>query len=60
MLDSLALIREHKKGMKAVTLDRGEQMAFAHAALSIRCDESDATTPVTDEQLLRPRRIKDH
>jgi len=61
VLDGFDLIREQKVGMRAVTLDREEQHAFARSALALRYDPTDADTPapVTESQLLTPRRFED-
>lgn len=61
VLDGFDLIREQKDGMKAVTLNRDEQYAFARSALALRYDPSDteAPAPVTENQLLAPRRFED-
>lgn len=61
VLDGFDLIREQKKGMKAVTLERDEQYAFARSALALRYDPTDAEAPapVTESQLLAPRRFED-
>ena len=61
VLDGFELIREQKDGMRAVTLDRDEQHAFARSALTLRYDPTDAEAPapVTESQLLAPRRFED-
>jgi len=60
VLDGFDLIREQKEGMQALTLNRDEQTAFAHAALSLRYDPTDDTPPpITETQLLTPRRFED-
>ena len=61
VLDGFDLIREQKDGMKAVTLDRDEQYAFARSALALRYDPTgtEAPAPVTESQLLAPRRFED-
>lgn len=61
VLDGFDLIREQKEGMRAVTLDGDEQHAFARSALALRYDPTDAEAPapVTDSQLLAPRRFED-
>jgi hypothetical protein len=61
VLDGFDLIREQKDGMRDVTLDRDEQHAFARSALALRYDPSDteAAAPVTESQLLAPRRFED-
>lgn len=47
-----------RDGMAGTVLDVGEQQAFARAALALRYDE-DKPAPVTEAQLLAPRRIED-
>ncbi|CAB4048744.1 DUF932 domain-containing protein [Paraburkholderia phenoliruptrix] len=61
VLDGFDLIREQKEGMRAVVLDHDEQHAFARSALALRYDPTDAEAPapVTDSQLLAPRRFED-
>ncbi len=61
VLDGFDLIRQQKEGMRAVMLDRDEQHAFARSALALRYDPTDleAPAPVTDSQLLAPRRFED-
>ncbi|RQY49652.1 DUF945 domain-containing protein [Burkholderia stagnalis] len=59
VLDGFDLIREVKQGMEAVQLDEGEQRAYASAALAVRYDVSDAPAPITEGQVLRPRRSED-
>ncbi|MGF6378593.1 hypothetical protein OKW31_001506 [Paraburkholderia atlantica] len=60
-LDGFDLIREQKEGMRALTLDRDEQQAFARSALALRYDptDSEAPAPITGSQLLSPRRFED-
>ncbi|MFM0232166.1 MULTISPECIES: DUF932 domain-containing protein [Paraburkholderia] len=61
VLDGFDLIHEQKDGMRDVTLDHGEQHAFARSALALRCDPTDAEipAPITESQLLAPRRFED-
>ncbi|KWD78370.1 DUF932 domain-containing protein [Burkholderia ubonensis] len=59
VLDGFDLIREVKQGMEAVQLDEGEQRAYASAALAVRYDVTDAPAPITEDQVLRPRRSED-
>ncbi|WP_144161252.1 DUF932 domain-containing protein [Paraburkholderia sp. BCC1885] len=61
VLDGFDLIREQKDGMRALTLDRDEQHAFARSALALRYDPTDAEAPapITESQLLAPRRFED-
>jgi hypothetical protein len=61
VLDGFDLIREQKQGMQAVPLSRDEQHAFARSALALRYDptDADAAAPITESQLLVPRRFED-
>lgn len=59
VLDGFDLIREVKEGMSEVQLDEYEQHAFARAALAYRYDTTIAPAPITEEQVLRPRRTAD-
>lgn len=45
--------------MKSVVLSEGEQQAFARAALALRYDQDATPAPVTEAQLLAPRRSED-
>ena len=47
-------------GMKALSLNEGEQGAFASAALALRYDTELAPSPITEAQLLYPRRQADN
>ncbi|TDG03030.1 DUF945 domain-containing protein [Paraburkholderia guartelaensis] len=49
---------EQREGMAETVLDEGEQVAFARAALALRYDEG-APVPVTERQILAPRRVED-
>jgi hypothetical protein len=60
VLDGFDLIREQREGMQDVRLNRDEQTAFAHSALALRYDPTDAAAaPITESQLLTPRRFED-
>lgn len=61
VLDGFDLIRVQKDGMRAITLDRDEQHALARSALALRYGPTDteAPAPVTESQLLVPRRFED-
>ncbi|RBB39265.1 hypothetical protein DPV79_15650 [Burkholderia reimsis] len=61
VLDGFELIREQKEGMRDVSLNRDEQHAFARSALALRYDPTDAEipAPITESQLLAPRRFED-
>jgi hypothetical protein len=59
VLDDFELVDKSRAGMQALTLNPGEQAAFAHAALALRYDTDTAPAPITEAQLLRPRRTAD-
>ena len=60
VLDGMDLVREVRDDMKAVTLDQGEAHAYARAALALRFEPTEAKpAPVTEQQLLEPRRAAD-
>ena len=59
VLDNFDVVDEQREGMQGVTLDTGGQNAFARAALELKYDTEEATAPVTETQILRPRRMED-
>jgi hypothetical protein len=59
VLEDFDKVNEQKDGMKSLTLDAGEQAAFAKAALSLKYDTELAPAPVTENQILRARRSAD-
>ena len=59
VLDAFEQIDEGIDHMKALTLSDGEQQAFARAALALRYDPGVAPAPITETQLLTPRRRDD-
>lgn len=59
VLDNFELVDTQKEGMKALALDAGEQTAFARAALALRYDPEVGTPPVTEAQVLTPKRLDD-
>src|SRR3989338_291659 len=56
VLDGFDLVRERRDEMRAITLDRGEAEVFAHAALTLKYDDPATPAPITESQLLMPRR----
>jgi hypothetical protein len=59
VLDDFELVNGQKDGMKSLTLNDGEQAAFARAALSLKYDTELAPAPITETQLLRAKRRED-
>ncbi|MBU9413494.1 DUF932 domain-containing protein [Burkholderia multivorans] len=48
-----------RDAMQAITLDNDETEVFARAALSLKYDDPDRPAPVTETQVLAPRRAAD-
>lgn len=59
VLDSFETITNQREAMQGITLNQGEQAAFAHAALSLKYDEGEGAAPVTESDILMPRRFED-
>jgi hypothetical protein len=59
VLDGFGLITEHRESMQALTLNAGEQAAFARAALALKYDDPAVPAPVTETQVLNARRAAD-
>jgi Domain of unknown function (DUF932) len=59
VLDSFDVAAEQRENMQHVTLSEGEQRAFAHAALTLKYDDPIAPAPITEDQILMPRRFED-
>ena len=45
--------------MQSIALDTGESEVFARAALSLKYDDPDKPAPITETQILMPRRVDD-
>lgn len=50
---------ESRESMQAITLHEGEAEVFACAALSLKYDDPDKPAPITESQILMPRRFDD-
>jgi len=59
VLQGFEQARASRDAMQAITLDPGEAEAFARAALSLRYDDPDKPAPITETQVLAPRRMDD-
>ncbi|HDR9128350.1 TPA: DUF945 domain-containing protein [Burkholderia vietnamiensis] len=59
VLDGFELVNEQRDSMKGLTLNTGEQQAFARAALTLKYDDPETPAPVTETQVLAPRRFED-
>ncbi len=59
VLESFEQADAQREAMQALTVNPGEQSAFARAALALKYDPEDGAAPVTESQLLMPRRFED-
>ena len=61
VLDSFDVAAEQRDSMEALSLNEGQQTAFARAALALRYEpnESGFVAPVTERQILRAKRPAD-
>ncbi|WP_400564402.1 DUF932 domain-containing protein [Pseudomonas aeruginosa] len=59
VLDGFERVHAQREAMRAITLDHGEAEVFARAALSLKYDDPDKPAPVTESQILMPRRMDD-
>ena len=59
VLDDFEMVDESRQGMQALSLNAGEQGAFARAALAIKYDTETAPAPITEAQVLDVRRMQD-
>ena len=60
VLDGFTRVVEDRESMKGVTLEEGEQAAFGKAAIALRYDTEVAPAPITERQVLSPRRAADN
>ena len=59
VLSDFEMVDESRQGMQALSLNAGEQGAFARAALAIKYDTETAPAPITEAQVLDVRRMQD-
>jgi hypothetical protein len=52
-------VQESRDLMRGITLDDGESEVFARAALAFKYDDPNKPAPVTESQILMPRRFDD-
>jgi hypothetical protein len=60
VLDSFERVKESREAMQSITLDEGEAEVFARSALALKYGETGKTPPITERQLLIPRRFSDN
>lgn len=59
VLHSFEQVKESRDLMRGITMDDGESEVFARAALALKYDDPDKPAPVTESQILMPRRFED-
>lgn len=60
VLGSFEQMQNSRDAMRAITLDDDEAEVFARSALVLKYDEPGKTLPITENQILRPRRFDDN
>ncbi|HMM50204.1 MAG: DUF945 domain-containing protein [Lautropia sp.] len=60
VLRGFGQVQDSRDGMRAITLDEGEAEVFARSALTLKYDDSGKALPITESQILRPRRFDDN
>ncbi|MDR9836770.1 DUF932 domain-containing protein [Herbaspirillum huttiense] len=59
VLSSFEQVKESRDLMRGITLDDGESEVFARAALALKYDDPSKPAPITESQILMPRRFDD-
>jgi len=59
VLHGFEQVQDSRDGMRAIALDDGEAEVFARSALVLKYDEPGKALPITESQILRPRRFED-
>lgn len=59
VLQGFGQVRQSRDAMRAITLDTGEAEILARSALALKYGDPDKPAPVTESQLLVPRRFDD-
>ena len=59
VLEGFERVQESREAMQAIILDDGEAEVFARAALALKYDDPDKPAPITESQILMPRRYDD-
>ncbi|KQZ34933.1 DUF932 domain-containing protein [Massilia sp. Root1485] len=59
VVDDFERINGQIDGMKSLSLNDGEQLAFAQAALALKYDPQTEPAPITERQILEPKRRED-
>jgi hypothetical protein len=59
VVEDFELINGQVDGMKSLTLDAAEQQVFAQSALALKYDPGTGAAPITEQQILEPKRRED-
>lgn len=59
VLKGFEQVQEARDSMRIITLDASEQDVLARSALALKYDAPDRVTPITEAQVLAPRRFDD-
>lgn len=59
VLNGFERVRASRDAMRSVTLDADEAGVFARAALALKYDDPDKPAPISERQVLAPRRHDD-
>jgi hypothetical protein len=60
VLHGFERVQDSRDAMQGITLDNGEAEVFAKSALTLKYDDSGKALPITETQILRPRRYDDN
>jgi len=60
VLNGFQQAQASRDAMQEITLDAGESEVFARAALALKYDDPDKPAPITESQILMPRRADDN
>ena len=60
VLHGFEKVQDSRDAMRAIALDDGEAEVFARSALTLKYDDSGKALPITETQILRPRRFDDN
>jgi len=59
VLQGFERVRDARDSMRAITLDEGDAQLFARSALALKYDDPNKPAPITENQILMPRRFDD-
>ncbi|MEG7359628.1 DUF932 domain-containing protein [Pseudomonas citronellolis] len=59
VLQGFEQVQDSRDAMCAITLDANEAALFAHSALALKYDDPNKPQPITEDQVLAPRRFED-